>query len=547
MPDPAEPASDQPSPILVLFRPEAPAGTGALVEAMQQNCDEAQVEVVTSLEAAPAAPALVLVPMPEPEAGIVAGVRRHFPGVPIVLLLPEPPSPAGWLEATHAAGAHDYLTVADREPRTICRVLHSAPFHLRSERLQNRYQVLLERNPDGFWINDLEGRLREVNPAFCAMVGYSREELLGMTISDLELQEDAAATAAHIRQILEAGSDRFETRHRHREGRVVHFDVSAHLLGEGEGLIMAIFRDITDQRDAQRQIQEKTRQLTAVLETAGDAIITADSHGRIRYFNPAAEVMFGRSAEAMEGRKLNQLMPEPHASEHDDYILRYERDGDPRVIGQGRELEACRADGSTFPIELNVTDTGLEDPPLYVGIIRDISERKATEAELRRLATTDPLTGLPNRRYFLERAEAECRRAARYDRPFSLIMLDVDHFKQVNDHHGHNVGDAVLRALAGTLSHGLRDEALVGRLGGEEFAVLLPEATAEEAVAAAERIRRRIAAKPVATEAGELTVTASLGVATWQRPAETVDGLLSRADAALYKSKESGRDRVTRA
>ena len=547
MPDPADPASDQASPILVLARPEAPAGTDALIGAIGSHCGDHEVAVVSSLEAAPPSPALVLVPMPEPGAGLVARVRRQFPDVPVVLLLPEAASPVGWLEAVHAAGAHDYLTVADREPRTICRVLHSAPFHLRGERLRQRYEVLLERNPDGFWINDGEGRIREVNPAFCAMVGYSQEELLGMAIPDLELKEDAAATAQHIEQIRQSGSDRFETRHRHREGRVVHFDVSAHLLGEGQGLIMAIFRDITEQHDAQRQLREKTRQLTAVLETAGDAIITADSHGRIRYFNPAAEAMFGRSAEAMEGKKLNQLMPEPHASGHDDYIQRYEREGDPRVIGQGRELEACRADGSSFPIELNVTDTGLEDPPLYVGIIRDISDRKAAEAELRRLATTDPLTGLPNRRHFLEMAEAECHRAGRYGRPFSLVMLDVDHFKGVNDRHGHSAGDAVLQSLAAAVSGGLRDEAVAGRLGGEEFAILLPEAAGEDAAAVADRIRQRVAETPVATGVGDLIVTVSLGVATWQPPAEAVDSLLSRADAALYTSKERGRNRVTRA
>jgi len=165
--------------------------------------------------------------------------------------------------------------------------------------------------------------------------------------------------------------------------------------------------------------------------------------------------------------------------------------------------------------------------------------------EVQRLATTDELTRIYNRRQFFTLADRELSRAQRYERPLSVIMMDIDHFKRVNDTHGHAVGDEVLREVARRLQETIRDVDILGRYGGEEFAVLLPDTRASDAlVTVAERLRLCIAETPVQTEAGALTVTVSLGLAQRSEDATSLTELLTRADGALYRAKDGGRNRT---
>lgn len=165
-------------------------------------------------------------------------------------------------------------------------------------------------------------------------------------------------------------------------------------------------------------------------------------------------------------------------------------------------------------------------------------------AELKRLATTDVLTGLWNRRHLLERLEAETGRSLRGGRPLCLAIIDVDHFKRVNDVHGHPAGDEVLRVLAERIRQSVRSSDVVGRMGGEEFAILMPETDRSQARLVCERLREKVAAEPVALPCGTgLTVTLSTGIALLAGR-EASDRLISRADAALYDAKAGGRNRV---
>lgn len=162
--------------------------------------------------------------------------------------------------------------------------------------------------------------------------------------------------------------------------------------------------------------------------------------------------------------------------------------------------------------------------------------------QLERLATLDYLTGCANRRHFYAMAEAELARCRRYGRPMGLIILDADHFKAINDRFGHAAGDAVLRALAGTLRAGLRDLDVLGRIGGEEFALLLPETPRHESLSIAERLRRHLAESRIDYEGRELAVTASFGVTAREPGDGNVDAIIRRADRALYEAKAAGRN-----
>jgi len=171
-------------------------------------------------------------------------------------------------------------------------------------------------------------------------------------------------------------------------------------------------------------------------------------------------------------------------------------------------------------------------------------ELERVRDELHVMATVDSLTGILNRRRFLEIAEQELERARRYGRPLSIIAIDLDHFKDVNDRLGHAAGDDVLASLARVLQDQTRRQDVVGRIGGEEFAVILPEASREEAVELAERVRAHLRSVTVAASGIALTVTASLGVAELLPADRSASETLRRADQALYQAKRQGRNRV---
>jgi len=184
----------------------------------------------------------------------------------------------------------------------------------------------------------------------------------------------------------------------------------------------------------------------------------------------------------------------------------------------------------------------------FIASYTDITERKRMEEELRRLATTDPLTGVNNRRRYSEISERELTRCKRYQHPICVLMLDADHFKSINDTYGHEAGDRVLKSLANACVAELRDVDVLGRFGGEEFTVTLPDTKLETALEAAERLRAALAETRVELDDGqEISFTVSIGASEMKDPTESLLDILNRADAALYRAKQAGRNCVVAA
>ena len=183
-------------------------------------------------------------------------------------------------------------------------------------------------------------------------------------------------------------------------------------------------------------------------------------------------------------------------------------------------------------------------PLRMIGTHSDITERKKMEADLMRLATTDPLTGVANRRRFLEQVEMELDRYKRRTVPAALLMVDIDHFKRVNDMYGHATGDAVLKHFADLACRRLRHIDLFGRLGGEEFGVLLPGTDIEGAQEFAEQLRQSVADIPAQCDTSQIPLTVSIGVTVFAQSDRAPDSILARADAALYRAKQAGRNRL---
>lgn len=214
----------------------------------------------------------------------------------------------------------------------------------------------------------------------------------------------------------------------------------------------------------------------------------------------------------------------------------------------GRRAAYAMADARSENYGLALAVAGLAMLILLVAAaisaLRANARAAEATAELRRMATTDPLTGLWNRRHLLERLEAETGRSRRNGRPLCLAILDVDHFKRVNDLHGHPAGDEVLRVLAVLLKDAVRLSDVVGRMGGEEFAILMPETDRAQARLVCERLRQAVAERPIRLPSGEdLSVTLSTGIAL-MAGREASDRLISRADSALYDAKAGGRNCV---
>ena len=209
------------------------------------------------------------------------------------------------------------------------------------------------------------------------------------------------------------------------------------------------------------------------------------------------------------------------------------------------EAEVVTRDGQKIAYHFTGHRTIINGQPFLVGVGWDITSRLTLERELVLQARTDPLTGLYNRRHFLELAEQELSRAKRYEKPLSMLMIDLDEFKAINDSNGHQTGDNVLRKIAEICRLTLREVDIIGRMGGEEFAILLPESDAAQAMEVAERLRLRIADATIPLEQqGELSCTASIGAATLDGADIDVDQLLNLADKGMYEAKRSGRNQV---
>jgi len=225
-----------------------------------------------------------------------------------------------------------------------------------------------------------------------------------------------------------------------------------------------------------------------------------------------------------------------------------------QVLSQAQEgaaeCELLRRDGTTLPVAIQATAQVTEDGFQYSrATVFDLSERKQLEARLEKQAMTDPLTGLGNRRYLEDQAAMEIARARRSGAPLSLIAVDLDHFKRINDTHGHAVGDLVLQAFANTARQQLREGDVVCRMGGEEFALLLPDTSREQALQVAERLRQAVVTTPAEVEpgavaGGQLTYSASLGVTQVNAGETLLKPAIKRADQGLYAAKEAGRNRV---
>ena len=284
-----------------------------------------------------------------------------------------------------------------------------------------------------------------------------------------------------------------------------------------------------------------------IVEQAEDAIVVIDNNHNIVLFNKGAEVMFGYSQKETRNQRLDILMPERFHMQHDAMVDEFGAGAlDAKSMGRrSRQIYGRRKDGNEFLASAQIMRIGEKNQRFYAALFRDISQSKKTEEELLQLAAVDPLTGAYNRREFTLMADREALRSHRYHHPLSMMVIDIDHFKKLNDSHGHTAGDKVLQRLSTLCVNTLRNVDIFGRWGGEEFVALLPETDIEGASIIAERLRKIIADNVLTFNDQKISFTVSIGIAQYKDGENTVEAPLGRADNAVYDAKKAGRNRIS--
>ncbi|WP_323141257.1 sensor domain-containing diguanylate cyclase [Massilia phyllosphaerae] len=324
--------------------------------------------------------------------------------------------------------------------------------------------------------------------------------------------------------------------------------LSLSLLKLDDTRLMAVLSDVSEQVRRERQLRQNDAWLNALLTSITDyALVGLDREGRVCEWNETIGRVIGHS-EALVGSSYAVFYPPDAITDEQVHDRLREADQNGWNLDEGARV---RADGSRFWASAMISpipDRDLEpmdpDAPAYCMVVRDISDKREAIETRRKSAFCDHLTGVANRRAFFEAAELELQRNRRAPRPTALILVDADHFKGINDRHGHPGGDAVLRQLGLVLTATFRQVDVVARIGGEEFAVLLPSSTLAGAAAVAERLRQVVQAQVVAFEGASIGVTVSAGVAASDGVDLDLETLMKRADRALYAAKAGGRNRV---
>lgn len=408
---------------------------------------------------------------------------------------------------------------------------------------EQRFRLAFDNAPIGMALVSPDGRFLEVNQALCDIVGYPADELLMKSFQDITHPADLGADLGYVRQML-AGSIRtysMEKRYFHAAGHEVRINLSVSLVRDEDDTpryFIAQIEEIPDQHRTEAALRQSEQRFRRLIETSTEAFIAIDAGGIITEWNRQAEATFGWSRAEAVGRRLEETVIPPALREaHVAGLARYQAGGAGSVLGRRLELEGRHRDGHEFPVELTIWAVGTGPDVSFNALLHDISERRRTEQQLWELALVDDLTGLHNRRSFILLAEQAIKEAARAGRPVIALFVDVDHLKEINDRRGHSEGDRALRFVAGALRAACRESDIVGRLSGDEFAVLLAEAHGGDGLEG--RVRARVAEAAVAFG---LPLSVSIGLASCP-PGERCElaELFERADQAMYEEKAAKR------
>lgn len=420
--------------------------------------------------------------------------------------------------------------------------------HNRSERL---YRTLWETTTDAVLIIDARSQIRFANPSSQAMFGYAPDELVGRPLAFLQPERFRSAHVKAMSRYLESGVRRMDWRATEvmalrKEGSEFPVEIAFSEIGlEGERGFVGFFRDITDRKRAELVLFDEKERAQATLRSIGDGVVVVDEVGCITFLNPVAEALTGWTNEDAIGLGHDQVL----VLEDPEGFLGYgplPDDASGPVPLSAKPLCLQPKSGPTVHVEGKITQlrdkTGRRAGSVVA--FRDVSAWRRLTAQLTHQATHDHLTGLINRGELERRLQALIDAAEDESIPHSLLYLDLDQFKVVNDTSGHVAGDELLRQLAEALKHHLRSSDTLARLGGDEFAVLLENCPSTQALQIAEKLREAVAEYAFYWDGKLFNVGVSVGHVYFAGKALSLARILSHADEACYMAKDLGRNRI---
>lgn len=415
---------------------------------------------------------------------------------------------------------------------------------VRQQESEQRYRMLAENSRDMVVRMRPDGHRLYVSPSSKELLDLAPEELTEARW-DLVHPDDRAMLAKALAEIGDQ-PDQSATvayRARRKDGRYIWIEALARFIrgtdGRGDEIVYS-GRDITARKEAEQALAESQQRLRAVTDNIPAIIAHIDSNERYLFANAYIGQFVGVDPESVIGRTMREVRGDASYEQVKDHIAEVLQGKHVNFEGEGE------ANGKHFHYQSDYVPDFAADGRVqgFYALTFDITPLKNAERELERLARIDSLAGVANRRLFDERFDLALARSKRHHLPIGLLYLDIDHFKTINDSHGHGVGDAVIREFATRLNAVVRDVDLVARLGGDEFVILIDDADSPEI---GERVAVKLIAsmiEPMQVENLELRVTTSIGIAFhWSTP--TADGLLASADKALYAAKQAGRNGYT--
>lgn len=399
------------------------------------------------------------------------------------------------------------------------------------------------------WEADTRGVFTRVDDTAARLMRVAATDLVGVRrVADTRDADHRDALAQRLADVLRTGRPlvRWPNLVVTAQGEPVWVSTTVVLRRDAQGRpvgLQGCDQDINTRHRLVLSLQAAERRHRLLTEHAQSILYTIDPAGRLTYVSPSWQALLGHPPDEVMGRDFRPFVHPEDVPLCEDFLARTLRE---RRVLPPLTYRVWHRDGSIRYHRSVLAPVFDDDGRLQavVGNAIDVTTDIELRAQLERVATHDALTGVANRRLFIEQVQREVERNRRNGAGLGLLMLDLDHFKDVNDTHGHAAGDAVLIAFVQRCRAALRPSDVLGRLGGEEFAAVLPQVSREQLQAVAERVRHEVARQPYALPDGTVrTVTVSIGAAV-ALPAEDSDALLQRADRALYAAKHGGRDRV---